>query len=87
MENQVAGTALNRLFTMFLLGVIQHPHKKIMMFKNILSTVKSEIIINKTKGNVIEMDTMIINIKIDTKDADTMIHNRSPNINSLETNV
>lgn len=87
MENQVAGTALNQLFTMSLLGVIQHPLKKIMMFKNILSTVKSEIIINKTLRNVIEMNIMLINIKIDTKDADMMIYNTSPNKNSLEINV
>ena len=61
MENQVAGTDLNQLFTMFLLGVIQRLLKKIMMFKNILSNVKSEIIINKTE-NVIEMNKIIINI-------------------------
>lgn len=66
MENQVAGTALNQLFTMFLLGVIQRPLKKIMMFKNILSTVKSQIIINKTE-NAIQKNKIIINISKDTK--------------------
>lgn len=86
MENQVAGTALNQLFTMFLLGVIQRPLKKIMMFKNILSNVKSEIIINKTE-NVIKMNKIIININKDTKGADMMTQNKSFNKNSLDTNV
>ena len=86
MENQVAGTDLNQLFTMFLLGVIQRPLKKIMMFKNIFSTVKSEIIINKTE-NVIEMNKIIININKDTKGADMMTQNKSLNKNSMEINV
>jgi len=86
MEDQVAGTDLNQLFTMFLLGVIQRPLKKIMMFKNIFSTVKSEIIINKTE-NVIEMNKIIININKDTKGADMMTQNKSLNKNSMEINV